>query len=330
MNTISESSNNGFRKKFLITIDTEGDNLWSKPKHITVDNALFLQRFQSLCEKYGFKPTYLVNYEMANCKCFQSFANNILKNNAAEIGMHLHAWNSPPLIQLTEDDSQHQPYLIEYDSNAIKEKIKVVTYLLEDIFQTKMVSHRAGRWVFNEEYAKALAEYGYLIDCSVTPNVNWSNCLGNPKGQGGTNYIGFNSKPYFMDLDNIKIEGTSQLLEVPMTVVQSYKIIKRLYNLHESKRRFIDGFAEQLYWLRPRGNNLNNMLHLVNYSISIDDDYIQFMLHSSELMPGGSPIFKDEYSIEKLYEDLEILFDEIKKNFVGMTLKEFYENIKNS
>jgi hypothetical protein len=36
--------------------------------------------------------------------------------------------------------------------------------------------------------------------------------------------------------------------------------------------------------------------------------YLEFMLHSSELMPGGSPTFPDQESIEALYRDLEALF----------------------
>ena len=54
-------------KAFLITVDTEGDDLWSwKPgKEITTENTNYIPRFQELCEKYGFKPVYLTNYEMA-------------------------------------------------------------------------------------------------------------------------------------------------------------------------------------------------------------------------------------------------------------------------
>lgn len=42
-------------KTFLITVDTEGDNLWQwKPgEKITTENSLFIPRFQELCEKYG-------------------------------------------------------------------------------------------------------------------------------------------------------------------------------------------------------------------------------------------------------------------------------------
>ena len=46
-------------------------------------------------------------------------------------------------------------------------------------------------------------------------------------------------------------------------------------------------------------------------------DYLMFMLHSSEFMPGGSPSFIDNESIENLYRNLEVLFKHISKNFEG-------------
>ena len=59
------------RPAFLITIDTEGDNLWSRPRTMTTRNAEYLPRFQELCETYGLKPTYLTNWEMTNSPAFQ-------------------------------------------------------------------------------------------------------------------------------------------------------------------------------------------------------------------------------------------------------------------
>ena len=89
---------------FLITIDTEGDNLWSHPKNITTENAKFIPRFHQLCRTYNLKPTYLVNYEMVCSKVFENFGKEILSNHSGEIGMHLHAWNNPPICSLTKDD----------------------------------------------------------------------------------------------------------------------------------------------------------------------------------------------------------------------------------
>ena len=61
------------RPRFLITIDTEGDNLWARPRAISTKNAHFLPRFQALCERHGLRPTYLVNYEMACAGALREF-----------------------------------------------------------------------------------------------------------------------------------------------------------------------------------------------------------------------------------------------------------------
>jgi hypothetical protein len=52
--------------------------------------------------------------------------------------------------------------------------------------------------------------------------------------------------------------------------------------------------------------------------------HLEFALHSSELMPGGSPTFRNASDIERLYAHLEILFEELSTWCRGMTLKEFH------
>jgi hypothetical protein len=54
-------------------------------------------------------------------------------------------------------------------------------------------------------------------------------------------------------------------------------------------------------------------------------NYAEFMLHSSEFMPGGSPTFRTADSIERLYHDLEQLFSAAADYFTGATLQEFHQ-----
>ena len=86
------------KKYFIITIDTEGDNLWGweEGTPIKTENILYLSRFQDLCNQYDFKPTWLSNWEMVNDDRFVTFAKKNLARKQCEIGMHLHAWNTPP------------------------------------------------------------------------------------------------------------------------------------------------------------------------------------------------------------------------------------------
>lgn len=331
---------NGQKKKFLITIDTEGDNAWAKPKVITTRNADYLFRFQELCEKYGMKPTYLTNYEMCESDVFRTLAKEGVKKNTAEVGMHLHAWHSPPEYKLTSDDYEYLPYLIEYPTETLVQKATYLTKLLEDTFETKMVSHRAGRWAFNATYARTLVELGYKVDCSVTPYVSWAGMMGDPNGKGGTDYRLFPDKPYWLDIEKINQRGTSSLLEIPVTILPLQRrdiyitSLKRVFGAGAAERlvnRFFPYPANtELRWFRPSLNNLPSMTWLLNTFAGNDFDYIEFMIHSSEFMPGGSPYFTTEANVDALFQDLEQLFTLANKHFEGATLSEYHTHFLNT
>ena len=315
--------------RFLITIDTEGDNLWSLPRTITTRNAKFLPRFQTLCEKFNFLPTYLTNYEMAMCEDFRAFARDALQRQTAEIGMHLHAWHSPPYFQLTPDDYRYTPFLIEYPPHIMRDKIAFMTDLLQNTFNTKMRSHRAGRWSFNATYAKFLVEQGYSVDCSVTPHVSWHDQMGDPTQNGGSDFSKFPNLPYFVDVENISRAGSSSLLELPMTILPGGKLLP-LLSRHFAAGTLPRRIANKLLnfepvWLRPSGNNLPQMLSIVERAQRENWPYLEWMLHSSEFMPGGNPNFSDERAIDQLYEDLETLFARVAQHFQGATLAQFYD-----
>lgn len=310
--------------KLLITIDTEGDNLWSKPSIIEAKNSRAIPRFQELCEKYKLKPTYLTNYEIATDEFFIEYGRDLISRNTAEIGMHLHAWNSPPEYNITENDYKNQPYLIEYPAHILSEKIKIMTDILENNFLVKMKSHRAGRWAFNEYYAKTLIEYGYEVDCSITPKVSWKNHKGSPTGGGGTDYINFPCKPYLINIEDISKEGNTSLLEVPMTIAHIHNI-KGLNFLRSIRglRRFLNRKYPEPAWLRPNGYNLNSMKKLIDYAVLNNYSHVEFMLHSSEFMAGGNPNFPDTRSVENLFIQMDEFFSYASTRCEGMTLNEF-------
>ena len=196
---------------FLITIDTEGDNIWGRHATVTTENARYLPRFQDLCRKHGFKPTYLTNYEMAVDSRYQEFGRSVLRAKEGEIGLHVHPWNSPPLAASGPETRGDHVYLIELPDDLLRAKVSHLTGLLRDLFEIQPTSHRAGRWAFDGRVARVLVEAGYLVDCSVTPGVSWKRHKGASDGAGGTDYSGFPQEPYFLDLDDIRRRGNSPI-----------------------------------------------------------------------------------------------------------------------
>lgn len=305
-------------KSFIITIDTEGDNIWGwrYGDNISTENSLFLGRFQKLCDKYGFKPVYLTNYEMVMDSRFTLFAKKASRENRCEIGMHLHAYNTPPFYDIGAYYPNNFPFITEYPEEVITEKIHTMTKVLSSVFETDIISHRAGRWSINDIYLRQLKKSGYLIDCSATPTIDWSNTVGLSKGSCGTNYINCPQETHYMD---------NNLLEVPVTVRKIRKsFIDNPKTAMDYARMIKRNIYGQTLWLRPNGKNLSEMEFLIEMEKNNNNiDYIMFMLHSSELMPSGSPTFKTKECIDKLYEDMECIFKKISEFCVGRTLREY-------
>jgi len=96
-------------------------------------------------------------------------------------------------------------------------KVAAQTALLEQTFACPITSHRAGRWGFDGEYARAVSHHGYIVDCSVTPGVSWRSSAGQI---GRAGLLGGASNPYFLDFNDVCKPGGSALLEAPMTIVR--------------------------------------------------------------------------------------------------------------
>jgi hypothetical protein len=265
---------------------------------------------------------------MATSEQFQDFGLDILKGRVGEIGMHLHAWNTPPLTPLTKNDFLHHPYLTEYPLDLIQRKIAFMTHLLEDTFGVKIVSHRAGRWGFNEAYARILVQHGYHVDCSVTPHVSWKAQIGAPNLGGGPDFTNFSEIAYFVDVNDISKPGNSDLLEVPVTILPRPVEIPKITRPIMERVPQISAAWDHFFppeWLRPTGGNGRKLIRVARYALLKRRECIEFMLHSSELMPGGSPNFRTDADIETLYSGLETFFAFTRGKFSAMTLEEYYQ-----
>jgi hypothetical protein len=227
-------------------------------------------------------------------------------------------------VPLTNDDFVSHSYLIQFPTQIMRDKIAVLTDRLEEVFGAKMVSHRAGKWAFNEVYARLLEERGYRVDCSVTPHVSWSR-------NGGSDYTDFPETAYVLDRNDISRaasdEASGGLLELPMTILPAGPLGKRLHRMIKRApgvaRLALNRVAPEAHWLRPNGHNLGSMLGVLRAATRQKRDYVEFMLHSSEFMPGGSPIFETKRAVEVLYDHLERLFSVAALDFQGATLQEY-------
>jgi len=308
------------KKYFIITVDTEGDNQWDNTKKATTENAKFLPRFQELSNKYCFYPTWLVDYEMAHDENLVSLFTEKLKTKECEVGMHLHAWSTPPEYSL-ERKTDQRAYLIEYPQTTMAEKIHILKDVLEQTFLCDITSHRSGRWSINQDYFDLLDNAGFIADCSVTPHKNWARSLG-ATGLPGTDFTNFSEKPYMV---------TPHLVEVPMTIREMHHFEIDGNSNFKNYLRAVKHFSlGKSFWLRPnRYFQSKSLKTLINHVYKEDSDYVMFMIHSSELMPGGSPSFPDVEAVNQLYSCIDEIYSFAKeKGYEGITLSEYAQLLK--
>lgn len=306
---------------FIITIDTEPDNQWTGTEYRKTDNSRFIPRFQELCEKYGFKPVYLTEYNMLKDPFFVEYAEAKSRSGLCEIGVHPHAWSTPPFVPLTGNDAKCKPFLIDYPVETMRLKFGSLMEALDRAFSRDIVSHRAGRWAFDQRYLSILKENGIKIDCSVLPKHSIAPSS-DALPAGGCDFSRCSDDVWEMGDNDFSKPGSSGIYEVPMTVFDRHPILRRASALASRKlsnRKF------GLVKLRPEQGNLPTLLDIVARSERDKRNYIEFMLHSSEFMPGASLAFPDNESIERLFADMDALFEQVSRTWTGATLSEYIE-----
>lgn len=310
----------------FITLDAELDNGWGKPHTITTENAKGVNRFQNFCEKYSMKPIYLTTYEMAKDTNFVEATKKKNEEGLCEIGMHMHGWSTPPDYRVTEDDLQFLPFIIEYPKDIILEKVKNITKLLQDTFETEMVSHRAGRWIMDDDYLSLLVEYGYKIDCSETPLIDWSSAKGDPNAKGGRDYSKCVSIPHFYSYT------TGRICEVPMTTMSNPVFNNPMVNAcmkicPSSLRntRLYNGInSRKIVMLRPNLRNKDFLMTMID-RLGQDEnlEHVEFMIHTSEVYKNTCPHCHTDEDLNALYDLMGAMFDKLNEFCESITFKEY-------
>ena len=316
----------------LITIDTEEDDAWSGQQRIATENVRFVSRFQALSERFGFRPTWLTDEPVLSDPRFADALGASVAEGNAEIGAHLHPWSCRPFPGDALPDQSEQVYPHELSEADFRAKMERIVGLILDRFGQRPVSYRAGRWGFVREHIPWLLDLGIRVDCSVTPHISWRRHPGKRGGRGGIDFRGAPRVPYWVDPANLLVPGRGEMLELPLTVSYlggpfSHPALRPAGN----RLRYtpLGAVFRRLGWtaipFRPwPGRSTEVLLGFLREAERSGLPYLMLMFHSSELMPGGSPYNPDEDSVERMYLQLETLFESLRsRGLEGATLTQF-------
>lgn len=294
---------------FILSVDTEEEWHWDEPfpeQNCQVKNVQQIPALQICCESIGVRPTYFVDYAVADNSQAVEAINSARQRNQCEIGAHLHPWCNPPLYGKTGEAESHVVNLpIEHTAAKLD---KLIT-TLNDKFSINPTSFRTGRWGINNAVLDLLANRGFTVDSSIYPfyKNEYFSCEGSVL------------TPYWPDPTNPLNPGSQrQIMEIPVTAGFNrthYNVANCIHQLGESaplKYLHTVGLLwhsrllRKLY-LSPELTDEHNLCRLIDTSLNRGHKVIHMYLHSSSLIDGVTGLFDKQNS-------LDIICDRIKQS----------------
>lgn len=288
----------------IVSIDTEEDNWQPRREGVTVENIRELPRFDRLLRGLGVRATYFTTYQVA-IREWAAATLRELRAAGAEIGSHLHPWNTPPLDEpLVPRNSmlKNLPAALQFA------KLERLTATLRDAIGQAPQAFRAGRYGLGPDTVRALIRCGYRVDSSVTPFVSWE------RFDDGPSFVGAPLALYRLGGGgDVRIpERNGALLEVPMSTGYSrapfalWHRVRRVLEARPLRPLHLAGLASRLRVIRrislsPEMHSASDMLTLSRCLIDQGVPHLHLFLHSTSLRPGLSPYSPDAAAVDRLY-----------------------------
>ncbi|OLE30935.1 MAG: hypothetical protein AUG43_01915 [Actinobacteria bacterium 13_1_20CM_3_68_10] len=291
----------------IVSVDTEEDNWQPCRDGVTIDNIRELPRLDVLFQRLGVRATYFTTYQVA-VRDWAAATLRQLRAGGAEIGAHLHPWNTPPL---DESFLPRNSMLKNLPPSLQFAKLERLTATLREAIGTPPLAFRAGRYGLGRETVPALIRCGYQVDSSVTPFVSWE------AFDDGPTFVGAPLEMYRLGGggDVRAPEPGGALIELPMSIGYSrlpFGVWGRIYRMLTARplhALHLLGIASRLglitrILLSPETHSVADMLTLSRRLIESGCRHLHLFFHSPSLRPGLSPFVADAPGVERFYRTI--------------------------
>jgi hypothetical protein len=291
----------GSRRPLLIVIvDTEEEFDWNAPfdRRSTQVSAMDeIGAFQDLCESFGIKPAYVVDYPIATqergFRPLRAFA----ERGRAEIGAHLHPWVTPPF---DEEVNPRNSYPGNLAPDLERAKLRHLVEAIQSNLGVSPRLYKAGRYGIGPSTPKLLEELGFEIDMSVCASFDLS-------ADGGPDYSEMSADPFWL--------GSPRrfVLEIPNTggfvgtLGAWSSAAYRLASRPPWQRVRVPGLLSRLglverLLLSPEGFTPQELRRLTGALWKRGLRVFTFSLHSPSLKPGCTPYVRSREDREQFLE----------------------------
>jgi hypothetical protein len=313
--------------KLVISIDVEEEGLFfghypRTPPGVT--NVAELSRLEFIPRDFGLPLTLLVTYRVARdpaaCRVLAQWRDRY----GAEIGVHLHPWNTPPFADLPDPEpvaSEKLPRAILRDKFA-----SLLSQVRAGLGVTPR-SFRMGRFDAGPQVFSLLPEFGLEVDSSVAPLTRK-----NP-----------DPRFFLAPADPFPLRGAGPedrpLLEVPITMVPvvagTPELIARLAATLPPTwgDRLLSVFRYgAIAGVQPAWYPLVSLQLAARLHRRRGGRVLTLFFHSSELKPGASRLFPTEAAVTRFVEKIRTFLTWLVETgpVEGVTLTELGEDWRRS
>ena len=193
--------------RVVVSVDVEEEGLFSgeyprRPPGVA--NVARLERLAFISEEFHIPLTLLATYPVVQDEAAAAFLRHFQDDYGAEIGAHLHPWNTPPFADLGITEPVPTSRL---PRDLLADKLHHLTAAIETAVGDRPRSFRMGRFDLGPGMLPLLAEAGFWADCSLVPLRVI---------RGGPDHFLTPAEPFLVQ---IKEPQTMALVESPLTIV---------------------------------------------------------------------------------------------------------------
>lgn len=284
-----------------VVVDTEAEFDWSKKfdRSLTAVTAMASQeRAQTIFDRYGLRPLYVVDYAVASQPEGYEPLRAIMGRHACAIGAHLHPWINPPFEEVV---SPRNSFAGNLPADLERRKLRLLCKEIEKNFGVSPLFFKAGRYGIGPHTMATLEELGFAVDFSIMPRAD-------ARAKGGVDFRNVDARPY--------LTAAGQILSLPMTRAHLGPLAALAPALHGAiHSRMMRGIGVpsvlarlkllNTVTLTPEGVSAEEQMQLVRSLIR--RGYRTFVLHyhSPSLMPGHTPYVRTGADLSRFLGRIE-------------------------
>ncbi len=295
-----------------VSLDVEEEGLFGgryARRDPGVTNTAQLSRLNPLLER-GVRPTLFCAHSVLTDPASRAILSRLRDDVGAEIGAHLHHWNTPPL-RLENDgadlpDSADSVPASSVPARLMAAKLATLFRAGAEFQGAPLTSFRMGRWDLHRAHWPLLAQAGVLCDASVRP-LHAAVDAG-----AGPDHFSAPNDPYW-----VPVAG-GHIFEVPLTVTPLLRPLPGLLTAlpgvaGKTARAGLKKWGALA--LLPVYHPLRAMRAVTRLFAARGGRVLSLTWHSSEMLPGGTPHLPDDASVERLMAKIEAYLDWLHKHW---------------